>query len=60
MNSTFPYDDVTVVTSPSGIHPRVNVTVTMLTPKTATLVWTPEDALLGKDFEIVYSPDRSK
>ena len=49
----------TSMTNVNGIG-SLNVTVTMLSPKTASLIWTPEDAFLGKDFEIVYSPDRSK
>lgn len=38
---------------------NINVTLVMLSRKSAKLIWTPAGAFLGRDFEIVFTPEDS-
>ncbi|TRY79714.1 hypothetical protein TCAL_01989, partial [Tigriopus californicus] len=37
----------------------INVTLVMLSRKSAKLIWSPEGAFFGRDFEIVFTPEDS-
>lgn len=41
-------------------YKKLNITITVLTKDEAVLHWWPKDALVDKDFEVVFMPEHAR
>ena len=42
------------------LHQKLNITITVLTKDEALMHWWPKDALIDKDFEVVFMPEHAR